>query len=59
LPRRYCHVQRQRALVAIDAEKINGIAGEEGRPPAAGIVACLWRLDLDNIGAHVAEHHGA
>src|SRR4029453_4783890 len=31
----------------------------EGRPPFAGIVASLGRLDLDDLGAHIAEHHGA
>src|SRR4029453_13637354 len=29
------------------------------RTPAARIVAVLWFLDLENLGAHVAEHHRA
>ena len=53
------HVQRHRALVAVGAEEIGGLAGHERRSPAAGIVAAAGRLDLDDVGAHVAEHHGA
>ena len=59
LSRRHGHVERQRALVAIDAQKIHGLAGEEGRTPSARIVASIGRLDLDHLGAHVAQHHGA
>jgi len=59
LPRRNRHVERQRTLVAVDAEKIDRLAGHEGRTPLAGIVASIGRLDLDDLGAHVAEHHGA
>ena len=59
LPRRHRHVERERTLVAIDAEKIGRLAADEGWPPGAGVVAGAGRLDLDDVGAHVAEHHGA
>ena len=41
------------------AQEIRGLAGDERRAPAAGVVAAARRLDLDDVGAHVAEHHGA
>ena len=59
LPRGYRHVERQRTFVTVDAKEIDGVAGEKGRPPGAGVVAGFGRLDLDHIGAHVAEDHGA
>src|ERR1700730_15540431 len=46
-------------FAASHADKISGLLPCEGRPPAAGIVAFPRRLDLDDIGAHVPEHHGA
>src|SRR5207245_11417588 len=59
LSRRNRHVERQRALVAVDAEEVDGLAGDEGRSPVAGIVAFVRRLAFDDLGAHVAEHHRA
>ena len=59
LSRRHRHVERKRTLVAVDAEEIDGVAGEKRRAPGASVVTALWRLDLDDVGAHVAEHHGA
>jgi hypothetical protein len=50
-------VQHHAALVAIDAEKIGGLAPRIGWPPAARVVAPR-RLNLDDFGAHVAERHG-
>jgi hypothetical protein len=53
------HVERDRALVSVGAEEISRLAGRERRAPAAGVVARARRLDLDHVGAHVAEHHCA
>ena len=53
------HVERDRTLVAVDAEKIRGLARGKRRSPGAGVVAGAGRLHLDDLGAHVAEHHGA
>ncbi|MNC86855.1 hypothetical protein D3C83_25410 [compost metagenome] len=50
------HVERQRALVAVDAEKISRLAVHEGRSPGARVVARAGRFDLDHVGAHVAQH---
>ena len=45
-------------LVAVDAEVIGALAGAvEGRTPAAGVVAGAGSLDLDDVGAEVAEQH--
>ena len=45
------HVQRQRALVAVDVD--------EGRAalPVRILLSVRWRLDLEDIGAHIREHH--
>ena len=59
LPRRGGQIDGQRTLVAVDAQKIGRFACRERRAPAAGVVAGTRRLDLDDIGAHVAQHHGA
>ena len=59
LPGRVGHVERQGALVAVDAEKIGGLGADERRAPMPRIVAVVGRLDLDDVGAHVAQHHGA
>ena len=45
-------------LVAVDAEKIRAPAADERRP-LARIVAVPGILDLDHLGAHVAEQHRA
>src|SRR3546814_1822810 len=48
-------VEAERALVAVHAEVVAGVAAlVEGRPPVAHLVA-LRRLDLDDVGAVVAE----
>src|SRR3546814_13306454 len=44
-------VEAERALVAVHAEVVAGVAAlVEGRPPVAHLVA-LRRLDLDDVGA--------
>ena len=53
------HVQRDRSLVAVDAEVVRRFTGGKRRPPAARVVARAGRFDLDHIGAHVTEHHRA
>src|SRR5436190_20468377 len=52
------HVENERALVAIESEKISGFAFDKWRAPRPRVVA-VRRLDLDHVGAHVAEHHAA
>ena len=52
-------VERDRALVAINGKVIGRFAVDEGRPPGAGVVALARQLDLDHVGAHVAQHHRA
>ena len=59
LPRLHRHVERHRALVAVHAEEIRGLLLRERRAPGARVVARARRLDLDHVGAHVAEHHRA
>ena len=59
LPGRHSHVEREGALVAVDAEKIRGLGADEGRTPMPRIVTVAGGLDLDDVGAHVAQHHGA
>src|SRR5690606_36047435 len=55
-------VEHDRALVAVGRQVVGGVRGlaplavrEERRAPAAGIVAAARLLDLDDIGAEVAE----
>ena len=45
-------------LVAVDAEEIGAPAADE-RLPRPGVVAVARVFDLDDLGAHVAEEHGA
>ena len=56
-------VHRRRALVAVGAEVIGALARvaalgvlHERRPPAAGVVARTGALDLDHVGAQIAQH---
>ena len=55
---RLAKVQRQRALVAVDADEVAGVALVERRAPVAHLVA-LRRLDLDHLGAVVRQDHRA
>src|SRR5689334_1190101 len=47
------------AFVAIDAEEISALAFDKGRSPAATLISGAGRLDLDDIGVHIAEEHRA
>jgi hypothetical protein len=58
LPFRRLQVQREALLVAVHGEEIRGLAARERRP-APRVVALAGLLDLDDLGAHVAEGHGA
>jgi hypothetical protein len=56
-------IDRERLLVAIGAEVVGRFRGrrsrrigEEGRPPGARLVARAGPLDLDDLGAEIAEH---
>ncbi len=62
LPLRTREIDRHRPLVAIGTEIIGGVAGvpagrvlDIGRPPDAGVVAGAGPLDLEHVGAVVAE----
>ena len=54
-------VEGDRLLVAVGRQEVRRLApplvADEGRPPAAGVVAAARRLDLDDAGALVGEHH--
>jgi hypothetical protein len=59
-------IEGQRTLVAIGGEEIGALAGflavgagQERWAPAAGVVAGAGPLDLDHIGAEVAQQLGA
>ena len=51
-------IEAERALAAVDPDEIGGVAAViERRPPVAHLVA-LGRLDLDDLGAMVAQDLG-
>ena len=50
-------VERQRALVAVEPEVVGRLAVALRRPPGARVVAAVGPLDLDHVGAEVAEQH--
>src|SRR5262249_41130994 len=58
LPRRWLEVEGQAALVAVHGHEVGRFTAKEGRP-AASVVAPSGLLQLDHVGAHVAQHHGA
>jgi hypothetical protein len=51
-------IQRDAFLAAVQGQEEAAPAVDE-RTPAARIVAVLRFFDLENLGAHVAEHHRA
>jgi hypothetical protein len=51
-------IDRHALLVAIDAEEVRAPAADE-RAPGSRIVAVPRILDLDHLGTHVAQQHGA
>src|SRR6185436_15982352 len=56
---RRLQVQREAALVAVHSEEIAALTAGHERCKAARVVARTRFLDLDDVGAHVAEQHGA
>ncbi|MEJ1967550.1 MAG: hypothetical protein WDN03_02765 [Rhizomicrobium sp.] len=58
------HVDRDGLLVAVGGQEIGRVAaaavriGQEGRTEEAGLVALAGLLDLDHLGAQVAENLG-
>ena len=50
-------VEHDRALVAIEPEEVRADPVAPRRPPGAGVVARARPLDLDHVGAEVAEQH--
>ena len=55
---RLAHVQRDGAFVAVDADKVAGVAFVKGGAPVADFVA-LRGFDLDDLGAMIGQNHGA
>ena len=55
---RRLQVQGQATLVAVKGEKLGALPVPKGRP-GTGLIPPFWLLDLDDVGAHVAQHHGA
>src|SRR5207249_11833137 len=51
-------VQRHALLVPVDGHEVGRLTADE-RWPTAGVVALTRLLDLDHLGAHVAERHRA
>ena len=52
-------VEREAALVAVTGEVIGAEFADERRPPGARLVAGAGPLDLQHLGAEVAEHLAA
>jgi hypothetical protein len=52
-------VEGQRLLVAIEPEEVRADVAEEGRAPAAGLIAAEGLLDLDDARPGVGQHLGA
>jgi hypothetical protein len=52
-------IQGDGPLVAIGGQEIGGLAADERRTPAAGLVSSARALDLDDVGAEIAKEHGA
>ncbi len=52
-------VQRDRALVAVGAVEVRGIARADAQAPVAGVIAAGRVFDLDDVGAEVGQRHRA
>ena len=52
-------IERDAALVAVEAEVVGALAGQERRSPGARVVTAAGPLDLDDVRAQVAEEHRA
>ena len=57
--RRGLQVEDDGPLVAVDRQEVGAQAVEVVAGPGADVVAEAGRFDLDDVGAHVGEHHGA
>src|SRR5262249_54834866 len=55
---RRLQVQREALLAAVHRHEVRGLAARE-RWPAARVVALAGLLDLEDLGAHVAQRHRA
>ena len=51
-------VDRHRALVPVEREVVGGVRSHEGRPPLTRVVAFAGTLDLDHVGAQIAQDLG-
>ena len=52
-------VEHHAPLVAVDRQEVAGLAFDEWGPPLTRMVASPGRLQLDHVGAQVAEQHRA
>jgi hypothetical protein len=52
-------INRDAFFVPVDTEKIGTLAAGKWRTPTASVVADTGLFDLDDLGAQVAEKHGA
>ena len=52
-------VERETFLVAVNRDEVRANPVQKGWPPAPGVVPALGMFDLDDLRAHIAQHHGA
>ena len=52
-------IQGKAALVPVDTQVVGADVVDERWSPGARVVPLAWLLDLDHLGAHVAQQHGA
>ena len=52
-------VERNGALVAVRGKKIGGHGAYKWRTPCARLISRVRAFDLDDVGAKIAEQHGA
>jgi hypothetical protein len=57
--RRVLEIDSDGLLVAIAAQVVGALTTREGRSPGARVIAGPGPLDLDHLGALIAEHHRA
>src|SRR5262249_10659016 len=53
------HIERHALFVAINREEVGCLVALKWRRKGTGIVTFARPLDLDHLGAKIAEHHGA
>ena len=53
------HIDGDASLVAVNRKEVGADAVDEGRSPQPRVIAARRRLNLHDLRAHIAEHHGA